>query len=287
MTSRTLLNLTLALALAGLIALAIYEPGKNETPGTTRLTQFKPEEIQQIRVQSPGQSEILIEKMNGHWQMQTPFIVSANQQRLTQLLKVLQSKSHATYDAEQVDHKQLQLDTPLLSLTFNNTRLDIGGIAPMGESRYMRISDSVHLITDRYSHLARGPATQLVSPALLHKNASIVALQLPAFKLTLVDAQWKIENGETTHNPDQLQMLLDEWRHARAASVEIIGTRIKASHKTPAKIIKVITRHQNLQFTLLQTDDEIILQRHDLGLQYHFSREMGQRLLTLAKTNDA
>lgn len=289
MNSRTLLNLTLALLLAGLVALALLESEKNESANTTTLTLLRPDAIQKIRVQSAGHIDINLIKTEGHWQMLAPFSAPANQQRLTQLLKVLTTKSLANYNLEQTDTKQLQLDTPTLILTFDETQLDFGGTAPLGGSRYVRINETVHLITDRYSHLARGSATNLLSPALLNASSKITALQLPTLKVVLHDGQWQVKNnGSTeTQNPDQLQQLLDEWRHARAFNVQPLDTSLKSLASNDRETITITTRHSLLRFTLQRMDDEIILQRHDLGLQYHFSQETGQRLLTLPQPNDA
>ena len=281
MTSRTRLNLALAFALAGLIALAFLEPSDNEAPIVKTLTQLKPDEVINIRVQSPRHADIDLKKINGHWKMLAPFIAPANQQRLAQLLNLAKAKSLATYNVDKTDTTQLKLDTPSLTLTLNNHRFDFGGTAPLGGSRYVRIGQSVHLITDRYSHLARGPATDLVSPALLSATSKITALQLPTFKLLLVDGQWLLENQSAAKNPDHLQLLLDEWRHARAFAVQAINTALQASPTENPQTITVTTDNSSLRFTLLRTDDEIILQRHDLGLQYHFSQEIGQQLLML------
>lgn len=286
MTSRTRLNLALAFALAGLIALAFLEPGDNETPIVKTLTQLKPDEVQHIRVQSPQHADIDLKKINGHWQMLAPFNAPANQQRLVQLLDVANAKSLASYNIDKVDTTQLKLDTPSLMLTLNDSRLDFGGTAPLGGSRYVRVDQSVHLITDRYSHLARGPATDLVSPALLKADTKITALQLPTFKLLLVDGQWQLENKPAVKSPDHLQQLLDEWRHARAFGVQVIITALEASATEKPQTIIVTTDSSTLRFTLLRTDDEIILQRHDLGLQYHFSQEVGQQLLSLPQQNN-
>ena len=286
MTSRTRLNLGLAFALAGLIALVFLEPDGNEIPIVKTLTQLKPDEVINIRVQSPGHTDIDLQKINGHWQMLAPFIAPANQHRLVQLLDVASAKSLATYNVDKTDTTQLKLDTPSLTLTLNNSRLDFGGTAPMGGSRYVRIDQSVHLITDRYSHLARGSATDLVSPSLLKASTKITALKLPTFKLALVDGQWQLENQPATKNPDQLQQLLDEWRHARAFDIKAFDTASNTSHTQNPETIIVTTDNSSLRFTLLRTDDEIILQRHDLGLQYHFSQEIGQQLLTLPQLNN-
>ena len=287
MNPRTLLNFTLALVLAGLIALAVFEPGTNEKPTATPLTQLNPEDVQRVRMQSPGHTDIDLQKVDGQWKMLAPYSAPANQERLMQLLKVTSAKILATYNVDNTDTKQLQLDTPSLTLILNDTRLDFGGTAPLGGNRYIRINKSIHLITDRYSYLARGVAANLVSPTLLNNTAQISALKLPSLELRLVDGQWQSENQQTIKNPDHLQQLLDEWRHARAFNVKALDTSLNTPATEDPQTIIVTTNNSLLRFTLLRTNDEIILQRRDLGLQYHFSQATGQRLLTLPQQNNS
>lgn len=284
LTSRTLLNLALALALAGLIALAVIEPGKQPTPSASRLTSLAPEAIQQIHLHAPGQADIDLQRVGGQWQMRSPYAAPANQQRIEQLLALPSAKSQARYPLAQVDLGQLQLASPALTIRFDDTRFALGGTAPLDGSRYVRIGDMVHLFTDRYSHLARGPATDFISPALLDAADTITALTLPALRLILRDGHWLAEGPSATPapNPDHLQQLLDEWRQARATTVQALTPDASAMDR-----ITVTTPRATLHFGLRQTDEELILQRQDLGLQYHFPRAAGQRLLSLPSPADA
>lgn len=282
MTSRTLLNLVLALSLAGLIALAIYEPGKDDKPIVAALTQLDPKTIQRIHIQSSGQPGIELKKVADHWLMLAPFSVSANRERIAQLLKITQAKSLAAYPMNQVDTRQVQLDEPMLTLTLDDVSLRFGNTEPLGGSRYVQVGNDVHLITDRYSHLAR-TATGLVNPTLLDNDTKITGLHLPTLDLKLDDGRWRLANIDTAHqpNPDHIQRLLDEWRYARALEIQPLAPPSTSSDSRPPTTIDVVTTSGTRQFILRQDEDEVVLQRPDLGLQYHFSREGGQRLLNL------
>lgn len=283
-TSRTILNVLLAVGLSGLIALTIFEPGKDDAPNATLLTELDAKQIHQIIIQSLGRPEIQLQKVDKQWEMLSPFSASANQERLNQLLYLLTAKSQASYPAEQTDTQQLQLDAPSLTLQFNNTRFKFGGTAPLGDSRYVLIDNTVHLITDRYSHLVRNAATDLVSPTLLNTNDPITTLDLPTVSLALRDGQWQIDKPQSQkiENPDHVQQLLAEWRHARAFSVQPLTPTPQA-----LEAITLTTEKSTFHFMLLKTKDEFVLRRNDLGLQYHFSNEAGQRLLMLPSGNDA
>ncbi len=284
---KTLLNIFLALMLVGLLALVIYEPGKTESPDTKKLTVLDPDTVQKISIERLGRPSLLLTKKSGHWQMQKPLIMPANAGRIQQLLKITQAKSIANYAMSRVDTNQLQLDTPSLSLKLDDVLLRFGTTDALGGSRYVQVGNTVHLITDKYSHLMKGAATEFVSPALLPQGSVIEKLILPDLRLTQQDGHWSVDGHEADADADAIQMLLDEWRHARAFRVSLIDKNeaiVKESVViTISKNIDSIGK-QVLRFTVLRSAAGIILQRAELGIQYHLPLEAGQRLLALPAT---
>jgi len=275
-SKKTLLNISLALLLAALVALVIYEPGKTEAPEVKRLTSLLAGAVQEIRIHSPGRPSLLLSKQDGQWRMQTPLKTRANSGRIQQLLKITQAKSIARYAMSQVDANQLQLDAPSLSLQLDNVLLRFGSTDALGGSRYVQVGNMVHLITDRYSHLAKAAATDFVSPRLLPEGAVIDQLSLPGLRLQREGEHW-LADGQTA-DADAIQTLLGEWRHARAMQVSALE---KIATESVAVRMGGSAGQQTVQFSVLRNDTEIILQRHDLGIQYHFPKESGERLLAL------
>jgi Domain of unknown function (DUF4340) len=288
--SRTLLNVLLTVVLLALLAVAFYEPGKPEKPAAEKITQLDPGAIQQLRIQSPGRAPLLLKKQAGEWRMQSPFAMSANQGRIQLLLRVAQAKSIASYAMSGVDANQLQLDAPMLSLTLDDVLLRFGTTAAMGGSRYVQVGNAVHLITDRYSHLAQGAATEFVSPALLPEASVIGGLVLPNLHLTQQQGRWLAKglvNGQTA-DADAVESLLNEWRHARALRVSALAQSATTQQATEEIAVSITSNadKQSLRFNLLRSETEIILQRHELGVQYHFPLDVGQRLLALPADNN-
>lgn len=276
MTSRTFLNLTLTLILAGLIALVIYESNKEALPAASLFTALDPEQIQQLRLQVPGRTDIAFTKIDGQWKMLTPFSVAANQERINALLKITQAKSIAAYPMAQVDTHQLQLDNPTLIFMLDDVILRFGNTEALSGSRYVQQGKVLHLITDRYSHLARAAATELVMPTLMPNSESVTALHLPTLELRLTEGRWRVEGEDVQSNPDHIQQLLDEWRYARALNVQVLNSQQPATAQ-----VRITTQSGIIEFGLMQAKDELILQRQDVGLQYHFPLSTAQSLLHL------
>lgn len=290
MTSRNLLNIILGVVLLGLLALAIYEPGKPEAPAAERLTALMPDAVQRISIKSTNRAPLVLVKKSAEWQMQSPLTMYANTGRVEALLKVLRAKSVAQYPMSRVDANQLQLDAPNLTLSFDDVVLRFGNTEALGGSRYVQVGNTVHLITDRYSHLAKGAATDFVDPVLLPAGSVIDELVLPGLHLTQREGHWAID-GQSA-DADAIQSLLNEWRHARALRVTALE-KAEVSAKAGESIAVTLGNatdsavKQVLQFTQVRNDSEIILQRPALGIQYHFPVEAGERLLSLPTTDKA
>lgn len=282
MHSRNLLNIFLVIGLAGLIALAVYEPGKEPPPTAAPISSLKPETIHHLVIEAAGQERQVFNKQDDRWHMQQPFTVPANTKRIEKLLAVVGAKSIAQYAMIAVDANQLQLDAPTLTLMANKLSLEFGATEALSGSRYVKIANTVHLITDRYTYLARGAATAFVSPTLIPANASITALRLPHLLLRNKSGHWQAEGTNTdAASADQIQQLLDGWRHARALLVTKETSKLDTIAPTESIFVHLATETDPVQFGLLRTDDEIILARKDLGLRFHFPLETGERLLSL------
>lgn len=284
MNQRNILNLGLALALAGLVAVVAYQPGKELDEKTTLLTRLITKDVQKIVIEQIGQPSIMLAKIKNQWQMKEPYNNLANTLRINKFLALVSAKSHAQYSASSANLKQLKLLTPNLIATIDDVKLLFGTTDALKGYRYIQINNTVHLITDRYSYLVQGQATTLLNPALLPKNTTISKLVLPELTLELTKTGWQSQPPNKSASADQLQQLLDEWRFARALRV----SKIPPNNQHRAAAIKVHTdNNQTHLFGLIQQKDEIILQNKNTGLSYHFATEAGERLLNFSSINNS
>jgi hypothetical protein len=108
---------------------------------------------------------------------------------------------------------------------------------------------------------------------------------LPELHLTQQDGHWAADGRSA--DADAIQSLLNEWRHARAMRVTELSKTHEASKAGESIVITLgeAADKQVLQFSLVRSDSEIILQRPALGIEYHFPLEAGERLLSLPVTD--
>jgi hypothetical protein len=95
------------------------------------------------------------------------------------------------------------------------------------------------------------------------------------------EADWQVIPDIKMSSTDNIQQLIDEWRHARALRLSKLDA--DSVPKDTDTIEVYIADHQPLRFSIVRTDDEIILSRHDIGLRYHLTTEAGEKLLSLAR----
>lgn len=287
MNQRNLLNLGMALALAGLVALVAYQPSKELPEKSTLLTPLITADIKKIIIEEIGQPSITLTKVQSQWQMKKPYNNLANTLRINKFLALISAKSHAQYSASNANLKQLKLISPDLIVTIDGVKLLFGTTDALKGHRYIQINNNVHLITDRYSYLVQGQATKLLDPSLLPKNTAINKLVLPELTLELTKTGWQTQPPNKSTTADQLQQLLDEWRFARALRVsEITPNNQPKAAASKESVIKVHTNNnQTYLFDLIRQKNEFILQNKSVGLSYHFATEAGERLLTLPSVN--
>ena len=290
MNSRNVLNLGLTLVLVGLVVLAFYDSDQEVPEISIHLTDLKPDNINQIIIEQTRQgsqstqillSKAVLSKTDGQWQMDEPYKNRANALLIDKLLGLTVSKSHAQYPTNAVNLKQLKLSAPDLTLTLNDTKLLFGTTDAIKGYRYVQIKNTVHLITDSFSHLVRGETTALLSPALLPENFGISKLVLPNLTLQSDDKGWKMFPENKSVSADQFQKLFDEWEFARAIRV---GKKFPGSENKTTNIEVHNNKGQRILFGLNRAKNEIVLYRPDIGMHYYFSTEAGKKLLELQST---
>ncbi|HEY0635177.1 MAG TPA: DUF4340 domain-containing protein [Gammaproteobacteria bacterium] len=275
--SRTLLNLGLLALVALLALLALYEPGKEKPVEEPALVALNSDGISSLRIVRANGETIVLERPQGTWRMSEPLAIGVNDYRISSLLRITELKSLGQFAAAPESLAQYGLDAPNATLVINGTtRLDFGNSTPIDQRRYVRIGDTIHLITDNYYYHLIGTPTTYASNSLLDNNSAPLRLDLPGLLLAQQEGKWSATPQPADFSVDQITQLIDHWRHAQALEVAPYDGR-----KGEMVRITLTGSDEPLVFLVTERTPELILARPDLKIQYHLPASSVAELLTL------
>lgn len=290
MTTRNWLNLALLGGVALLVLVVIYQPGLNTPQPLPRLTALVPANITHIRIERDGAAPIALERKAQDWIMTAPVRMPANTFRVETMLQVAQAESHTHLDAATVGLADFKLDKPRARLWFDATEIAFGATEPLNGRRYVRVGDSVHLISDTVYFDLTGVFTAFADTALLAPESRLTQLDLPTLRLArLREGGWMQAPNRAQVPPepevsmDMINALLDAWRHARAIQVRPYATPVSAGAEPDNVVfIHLEGAEQPLRFDIVSRAPDLVLARADLGVQYHFPAAAVRQLFSLA-----
>ncbi len=277
LSTRTLLNVVLVAIVAGLVLLVLYEPGIEAPPEPERLTDLKSVAVRQLRMKRPGQPEMRFEKRAGTWHMLEPYQLPANDLRVGVVPDIVEAPSYAQLSVTELTLDRFSLDPPNASLFLGDVRIDFGGSEQLSAMRYVRLNDTVHLITDRfYHHLLSAPAG-LVDHRLLGPDAEPVEITLPEHRLTLADGTWTVVPELPEMTADAPVRLAEAWRHAQA--IEVTALEPKKGEQSVS--IRLRGQTEPLRYLVSAAEHAVIFARPDAGVQYHLTEASAAPLLRI------
>jgi hypothetical protein len=158
------INLGLAAGLLLLAAVAWLAPAP-------RAATFKPfayidaERLSRIEISVPRQPLVLLERRNGAWIVSGSPDVALDQQRLRNLLNLLNSSVAQEYAAAGLDLKEFGLDAPAAVLKLDGYEFRFGASEPAGARRYVLHAGKLYLLPDtHYPLLSRGIGNLVLQP---------------------------------------------------------------------------------------------------------------------------
>jgi hypothetical protein len=280
MHSRTLLNIALLALVIGLGLLVFYEPGIEAPEEKPKLTNLDPEAIQSVRIVRLGQEDIRVQRSGTQWRLLKPVAARADKFRMSALLRITAAQSYSNYPLSEVNAAQLGLDKPEVKLFLDDTELDFGKTEPINGRRYVRLGETVHLISDfAYYHLIGDYAT-FISPRLLPEGAKITALKLPEVSLRWQDEHWQVAPKPDRYSADQANRLVDAWRFATAMGVE------RYTADAGGEPVEVILGEHTIEFRIMAREPDFVIARPDLGVRYRFAGERSKDMLQLPAAGD-
>lgn len=284
MTSRTLkrklwINLGLTALVGGLVILVMLEPGQEPEKPPAPITALAPSDINNVVIEQPDRSPIRLERGEAGWRMTAPRNLRAAGQKIDSLLSVAQARSHQRYAAGDMDPAELGLDEPEATLTLGDTRLVFGDTDPIEGRRYVRVDDTVHMITGRHLDRIRNEPFYWVDNALLPEGATVTALELPDVRLRRdPEGLWHADPEPEGISADALADLVDAWRNATALYVQAAGDPPADAATIRLHLQK---RSEPIVFEMVDNRAGFELYRRDLDLRYTMTEPQRAELLEL------
>ncbi len=287
MNTRHVLNLSLVIVVVVLVLFTIYEPGIKKPQHTLISNELDIGQINKITLRRNGKQIVKLEKQQRSWHIIEPFQLAANDIQTYGLLSILKENSFAQIISKDEELDKFGLKNPSVRLLLNNKEINLGTTDPINFRRYVLIDGTIHLINDAIYRYLSMEATRFISYALLPENKDIIEISLPHTKLSKdnEDARWTVSPDSISNNSalsaDEINALLDSWRHARAIEINSWSTADSTGNenKTSESIDVRFADQTRLIFTIISTETDLILGRKDAGIKYRLPGKLKGILL--------
>ena len=280
MKTRWLLNLALLLLVAALALFVWYRSTERAHDPRAPLTALAPGDITQIRIERPAHEPLLLERTQTSWRITRPVKGRANSFAVDNLLRLAQAPVETTLTPP-VEPKRYGLAPPAATIHFNDVAIAFGQMHPMQNWHYVHVGDSVHLIGSRYYAQVVAPYNNYLDARVIEDGRVPVAFVLPGLRVQRDDGTWRHVPEDKKLSTDRINDFVEEWRHARALSVERYSGRA-VLERIELKFAADSNKTETLTLGILARKPDLVLYRADEGLEYHFPEETGKRLLSLS-----
>jgi len=284
MSSRTLLNLTLATIALLLGLVVVYQPGLEKSAVAPPISNLEADSISNIRITRKERTPLTFTKTASGWQLLKEQAFPASTFQIRALLGVPGTRPERSYPASALDPGNSGLEPPQATLLLDDTLITIGNTEPLERKRYIRHEDTVYLVTDIYQHLINADWTNFIERRLLPENAALKSIELPGLSLTLDnEQQWQAAPAMDTGNATAIQDLVAQWQNASATYIR----RYDGTATSAAITLTFSDGADTMTFYINEQPAELVLARPDWGLQYHFPANMRKTLLGMATPETA
>lgn len=283
MARRLLLNLMLAIVVLGLALFIYIDPDKATDDNRSTISNIDPDSVSSIKITRLQGEPLSFVKRDGQW-----FIVGQTEYRaddfqVSTLLALLRSVTDRKYPASTLDLKPMGLMPPLVDISFDDARFEIGTTEPIDRNRYVMHDTTVYLVPDRFQHLLNARYTNFIDRRLLPPGAVVTRLELPGLSLQRdSDMNWQLQPEDKTVGADAIRTLVSDWENARALYV-----REASGYQGETLRVHLQGVDEALEFTLQRDYKDIILSRPDRGIQYHLAGDAGLKLLEFMAEPDS
>ncbi len=147
---RFLFNLILACTIIVLVTIAYWRPRQEALVDAPRISSLQAEDVQTIDLHRRGQQPMTFRRGGDGWRLTTPSAGVADQNKVSALLDILDTRGTATLAS--VELERFELNEPRATLRFDKELWSFGASHPLDGRRYVLHEGTIHLIDNRFFH---------------------------------------------------------------------------------------------------------------------------------------
>ena len=285
MTSRTLLNLAMAIVAIALVLVVVYRPGIEPDPVPQRMTSaLEPAAAISITVRRDLRPPLTLTRQADDW-----FVFTGEREvpaagfQVNALLRLLTATAAQHYTADTLDMAALGLEPPQATVSIDDLEFRFGATEALENRRYVQHGDTVYLLEDQYQHLVNADWASFVNRRLIGKDDAITRLQLPDMTLQHTAGEtWQVEPAQDIA-ADALQTLVDNWQQAKALHVRTYA----GTDSSETVMIQTRASEQPVELRIVSHAPDLVIARPDWGIQYHLTTGQEDGLFTLPAPDKA
>ncbi len=279
MGRRLLLNLFLAVMVAGLGALAWLKSNEPVEGDARSISDLARDNVTTIRITRPVFPDLGFDRRDGTWWLAGEPALPADRFQIDTILALLAAQTERYYPVDGIDLAGMGLQPPAATVQLNDRTFEIGVVEPIDEHRYVRTGATVYIIEDRYQHFINAGPYNFIERRLFPVGSTISGLQLPDMDLALSDDNhWSVAPDNPDIAADDIRALSARWQQVQALYVtesneaNPAGTRIRVSLDGDAKPV---------EYVITTREPDLVLTRPDYSIRYHITGETAASLLQL------
>jgi hypothetical protein len=271
-----LINIALALVVAGIAAWMILRPGE-QSAATRSISQKKPADATRIAIERKGLPGFVLEKDKaGNWVQSAPFPARTDASKAPRLLDLLGARAKTTYPAN--DLGRFELDQPFARMTIDDQVFAFGAVNAVTNEQYVLAADTVFLVSPMHGFALPTQVDSLASHLLLAEDEIPTEFVLPGVTIELRDGKWvrtPPASDPAKLSQDDFVRWTEQWRYASS-----LATRVPAAKPVGDSVRITLQNGRTIEMRILSRSPELRLLRTDENLEYVFAAETGARLLS-------
>jgi len=281
MRSRLLLNVCLALVLAGLAYYVVYRPHEPQQVTSSRLVTVDRKAVNTIEVEKYKEFVLKLEKRSDTWFVNAPFRARANSDTVDLILDISEATSSSSISS--TNDAEYGFDAPTYRLNLNDQTIIFGKVNELINEQYVRTMSDTFLLRTHFGYNLPYTPEKIVSEKILGPEEHPISFDFGDWQATKTNGEWKV-SGATNLSSREIEIWASGWRITSAINVE---TSRKNNESSP-RVMKIgFEDGTKVSFTFIQHDQGFSIDRSDEDIRYNVGTESGTRLLNpneVAKT---